>query len=227
VIAAREAAETSAPAPQRLRRAIRLVGILCLVAALALGVYYGWLLWGTGIGTSHAQSRLRTQLSQEIAHPAPVPADPVGSGDGSAPPAQRIVVAPPKLGAPMAIIRIPRIHLDMVVVNGATTDTLKLGPGHYVGTAYPWEEHGAVAIAGHRTTYLHPFWSLDALRRGDLIRLATAHGTFDYRVTRSVTILPSEGWVLDQTRQPTLVLTTCSPRFSASHRLVVFADRES
>jgi len=31
--------------------------------------------------------------------------------------------------------------------------------------------------------------------------------------------------VLDQTEGPTLVLTTCNPRFSASTRLVVFADR--
>jgi sortase A len=226
LIVARRAPEASRSTSNRIRSAVRLVGILCLVAALGLGVYYGWLLWGTGIGTSHAQSRLRTQLTEEIARP-PVPADPVGAGGGSTPPDQHIVVAPPKLGAPMALIRIPRIHLDMVVVNGATTETLRLGPGHYVGTAYPWEDRGAVAIAGHRTTYLHPFWSLDALRRGDLIRLVTAHGTFDYRVTRSVTILPSESWVLDQTRKPTLVLTTCSPRFSASHRLVVFADRQS
>jgi sortase A len=142
------------------------------------------------------------------------------------PPDGQLIVAPPKLGAPLAIIRIPRIHLDMVVVNGATTETLKLGPGHYLGTAYPWEEHGTVAIAGHRTTYLHPFWSLDALRRGDLIRLVTAHGAFDYRVSRTATIWPWENEVLDQTKNPTLVLTTCTPRFSASHRLVVFADRQ-
>jgi sortase A len=205
-----------------LRRPIRLIGILCLLAALGVGIYYGWLLWGTGIGTAHAQSRLRSQLVEEIDHPRP--AQPTGSQPSG--PVQDLIVAPPKLGAPLAIIRIRRIHLDMVVVNGATTATLKLGPGHYVGTAYPWEDHGTVAIAGHRTTYLHPFWSLDALRTGDLIRLVTAHGTFDYRVTRTATILPWERWVLDQTRDPTLVLTTCTPRFSASHRLVVFADRQ-
>jgi sortase A len=82
-----------------------------------------------------------------------------------------------------------------------------------------------MAIAGHRTTYLRPFWSLDKLRSGDLIRLVTEYGVFDYHVTGSTVIQPSGVWVLKQTKEPTLVLTTCTPRFSASHRLVVFASR--
>ncbi|MGA9160226.1 MAG: class E sortase, partial [Actinomycetota bacterium] len=84
--------------------------------------------------------------------------------------------------------------------------------------------------AGHRTTYLAPFWSLNELRAGDRIVLATEYGVFDYRVTRTAVtppsgILPSGASVLDPTKRPTLVLTTCNPRFSASTRLVVFADR--
>jgi hypothetical protein len=39
-------------------------------------------------------------------------------------------------------------------------------------------------------------------------------------------VLPTETWVADQTKQPTLVLSACTPRFSASHRLVVFAARQ-
>jgi sortase A len=113
----------------------------------------------------------------------------------------------------------------MVVVNGTSTADLRKGPGHYLETAYPWESSGRVAIAGHRTTYLHPFWSLDKLRPGDVIRLVTEYGTFIYHVTGSRVILPSGIWVLNQTKAPTLVLTTCTPRFSATHRLVVFASR--
>jgi hypothetical protein len=82
-----------------------------------------------------------------------------------------------------------------------------------------------VAVAGHRTTYLHPFWSLDELRRGDLVRLRTEYGTFEYRVTGSRVVLPDAVWVLRQTDEPTLVLTACEPRFSAAKRLVVFAER--
>ena len=128
-------------------------------------------------------------------------------------------------GDPIGILKIPRMKLDMVVVEGVDQQTLKKGPGHYESTAYPWEDDGRVAIAGHRTTYLHPFWSLNELRRGDLVRLETEFGTFDYRVTGSRVVLPSDVSVLEQTKEPTLVLTACTPRFSGSHRLVVFASR--
>jgi len=133
-------------------------------------------------------------------------------------------------GRAVAILVIPRIHLDMVVVEGTDTESLKKGPGHYTQTAYPWEDHGRVGIAGHRTTYGAPFWSLDRLRPGDPIILKTEYGIFRYVVTRTVItppsgILPSGRSVLAQTERPTLVLTTCNPRFSASQRLVVFADR--
>jgi sortase A len=129
-------------------------------------------------------------------------------------------------GSAIGILVIPRMHLDMVVVQGVDTASLKKGPGHYPGSALPWENHGRVAIAGHRTTYLHPFWSLNLLRPGDLIEIKTEYGTFRYHVTRSATLSPTDRSVLQQTENPSLVLTTCTPRFSASHRLVVFADRE-
>jgi sortase A len=113
----------------------------------------------------------------------------------------------------------------MVVVQGVDTASLKKGPGHYPSSAFPWEDHGRVAIAGHRTTYLHPFWSLDEMRPGDLIKIETEYGTFRYTVTRVMTVAPWDRSVLDQTDRPSLALTTCTPRFSASRRLVVLADR--
>jgi sortase A len=129
-------------------------------------------------------------------------------------------------GQAVAEILIPRIDLDFVVVQGTGIEQLKRGPGHYVDTAMPWEHTGRVGIAGHRTTYLHPFEHLNELRPGDRITLETRFGTFDYSVTR-VFAIPSagSGYVLDQTRRPTLVLTTCHPEFSAAQRLIVEADR--
>ena len=60
--------------------------------------------------------------------------------------------------------------------------------------------------------------------------LATEYGIFDYRVDAHVVtppsgMLPTGDSVLRQTVDPSLVLTTCNPRFSASTRLVVIADR--
>jgi sortase A len=203
--------EASHSRPKHPGRVLRILGTLCLVAALVVAGYLAWLLWGTGIETARAQRHLREQIDKVIDRPRPLePQRPA---------------APPKQGAPIGILQIPRIGLDIVVVNGSSHAVLKKGPGHYMETAYPWDETGRVAIAGHRTTYLRPFWSLDKLRRGDLIRLVTKYGTFDYHVTGSKVILPTGVWVLRQTKEPTLVLTTCTPPFSDSHRLVVFASR--
>jgi LPXTG-site transpeptidase (sortase) family protein len=80
-----------------------------------------------------------------------------------------------------------------------------------------------VVIAGHRTTHLAPFWSIEALAPGDRIMLQTRRGTFVYRVEWVKVVLPASLWVSGQTRQPSLTLTTCNPRFSQRQRLVVRA----
>jgi len=192
-------------------RVLRTIGVLFLAGAVAAAGYLGWLLWGTGIITERHQRELRQVLEPKLAHPVPPPK-----------PSEEPVHLP---GDAIAIIEIPRIDLDMVVVEGVDTASLTEGPGHYPDTAYPWQNRGRVAIAGHRTTYLRPFWSLDKMRDGDPIVLRTEYGTFRYQVSRVFVTSPYDGSVLDQTRQPTLVLTTCNPRFSASERLIVVAER--
>jgi sortase A len=195
---------------RRQGRVLRIAGLLLILAALAVGGYVWWLLWGTGLTTRAAQNDLRPRFEERIAtRPA-----------AEAPP--RTVNVP---GEAVAILRIPKIELNYVVVEGTDTESLKKGPGHYSWTSYPWEDTGRVAIAGHRTTYGAPFWSLNELKIGDRIVLATEYGIFNYRVTGSRIILPSQAAVLHETENPTLVLTTCNPRFSAAERLVVFAQR--
>jgi sortase A len=110
----------------------------------------------------------------------------------------------------------------MVVVEGTDTAELQQGPGHYPGTPLPGEA-GNSAIAGHRTTYLHPFYNLDQLVPGDEITVTTLQGVFDYDVTSSEIVDPSDVAVVDDTTTPQLTLTTCNPRFSARQRLVVHA----
>lgn len=175
--------------------------MLLLSVAVGFGGYLAWLLWGTGLETAQAQDQLRQEFFSRAGL-----SDQIRIGDG------------------MAIIQIPKIDLDMVVVEGIDYESLKRGPGHYPETAYPWDKTGRTAIAGHRTTYLHPFWSVDRLQRGDRIRLLTRKGKFTYAVTRVFTIQPWQNEVLEQTDEPTLVLTTCHPRFSAALRLVVYGD---
>ena len=186
-------------------------GMLCLLGAAYFAGYVAWLLWGTGLETQRAQDRLRPTTQGWAREPKPVPS--VGA-------APRVVP-----GDAYAVIVIPRIDLDMVVVQGTDYEALKEGPGHYVDTADPWDGTGRVGIAGHRTTYLHPFFDLDRVEPGDTIDLLTKYGRYRYTVKANF-VLPEAiaGKVLEQTEEPSLVLTTCNPRYASSQRLIVTAN---
>jgi sortase A len=205
---------TDVPERRRLdgRAVIRWFGLLCLMGAAFFGGYVAWLLWGTGLQTQRAQDALRPAMEGQIADPRP-------PSEGPKPGSQ---VVP---GSAYAVIKIPRIGLDMVVVQGTDYTSLKAGPGHYADTADPWDGTGRVGIAGHRTTYLHPFFNLDQVLPGDTIELLTGFGAYTYTVTKNF-VMPeaTAGVVLRQTSQPTLVLTTCNPRYASSQRLIVEAD---
>lgn len=186
------------------------MAILFIAGGLAIGGDVAWELWGTGYTTQRLQAEMRPHFEGKLG--TRVPTDPTANA----------VRVP---GDAVAILKIPRINLDMVVVEGTDTESLKKGPGHYSDTAYPWQDHGRVGIAGHRTTYLHPFYDLNEMKEGDPIVLETEYGTFRYVVTSVFVIPPDNSSVLHQTNNPTLVLTTCNPRYSAAERLIVIASR--
>jgi sortase A len=129
-----------------------------------------------------------------------------------------------KTGAGHALgrIQIPGAGVKFVFVAGAGERSLKKGPGHYDSTVLPGQR-GTVGIAGHRTTFLAPFRRLDRLSAGDQIVLTMPYGRFDYEVEKSVVVLPSNGAMLRPVGHDRLVLTTCTPVFSAAKRLVVVA----
>lgn len=129
----------------------------------------------------------------------------------------------PSVGSPVGYLSIPKIGLDDAIVEGVGEAQLQQGPGHYPGTPLPGQA-GNASIAGHRTTYAAPFYNLNELQTGDPIYVQTAQGTFTYAVTDSFAVLPTNVSVLDPTPQPTLTLTTCNPRYSASQRLIVKAS---
>ncbi len=200
------------------------VGRVVLVAGILVLLFIPYLLWGTGLKTAHSQSLLRAQFSveQHKAGITPVRAPVAPVKKGATPPQVAPTVADPAIGSPVGTIDIPKIGLNMMVVEGTDEIRLQEGPGHYPATPLPGEA-GNAAIAGHRTTYLHPFYDLDQLVPGDPILVTTAQGAFLYSVLRSEVVLPTDVAVVDPTPTPQLTLTTCNPRYSASQRLVVHA----
>jgi sortase A len=125
-------------------------------------------------------------------------------------------------GHALGRIRLPTLHRSYVVVQGTDSASLRKGPGHYPDTALPGEP-GTVAIAGHRTTYLAPFRSIDQLHPGDPIVLQMPYGSFTYRVQDTRIVEPTALWVTRDVGYQRLVLSACHPLYSASHRIVVFA----
>jgi sortase A len=125
-------------------------------------------------------------------------------------------------------IVVPRLGLRMVVVSGTAKKDLKKGPGLYnirrkgYATSLPGMG-GVVAIAGHRTTYAHPFRYIDTLRKGDRIYVQMPYGQFAYKVY-SWKVVSSGNWeILHPRGFEKLVLSACNPLHSLAQRWVVFA----
>jgi len=125
-------------------------------------------------------------------------------------------------GDPIGRLRIGRIGLKMIVVQGTDHDSLKKGPGHYLSSGLPGEGH-LIYVAGHRTTYLAPFASIDSIRAGDYIRFELPYGTFVYRVIRHYVVADGQVSVLQDHGTELLRLQACHPRFFATHRYLVDA----
>src|SRR4029078_4929467 len=86
---------------------------------------------------------------------------------------------------------------------------------------------GNAAIAGHRTTHLHPFFDIDKLQPDDEIVGTTLNGGYPYSVTGTEVVAPDDyNSVIPTTdvTKATLTLVSCTPRYSATNRIVVHAD---
>jgi sortase A len=192
------------------------LGAVLTGAGVLILLFVAYQLWGTGLYTSRQQDSLRSQFKQQ-AHVDP------GAATTSTTLDRNHLPPPPPTGNAVANIRIPKIGVDKIVVQGVGEADLRKGPGHYPETPMPGEQ-GNAAIAGHRTTYGAPFNRLDELAPGDDVLVTTVKGSYTYKVTGTHVVKPNQTEVLNPTPTATLTLTTCNPKYSASQRLVVVAD---
>jgi sortase A len=126
-------------------------------------------------------------------------------------------------GSPVGRIVIPSIGASYVVVKGTDTSDLESGPGVYSETNFPGIP-GTTAIAGHRTTYLAPFRHIDALHAGEHILLYMPYAHFTYTVIGQRVVAPTDvRAAVDDVGYTRLVLSACTPLFSAAKRLLVYA----
>src|SRR4051794_5259484 len=120
-------------------------------------------------------------------------------------------------------IDMPSLGRKYAVVQGTKLTTLRKGPGHYPATPMPGEG-GSIGVAGHRTTYLAPFRTINKLGPGDEIVMDMPYARLVYRFEKQQIVPPDALYITDRVPgKERLVLSACHPLYSASHRIVVFA----
>lgn len=125
-------------------------------------------------------------------------------------------------GLPLAILRIPKIGLEVPVLDGTDELALNRGVGLIEDTARPGET-GNVGIAGHRDGF---FRGLMDVAPGDALELETLRGKTSYAIESIRIVSPEDVSVLDPTPGPALTLVTCYPFYfvgNAPQRYIVRA----
>ncbi|MEX2552060.1 MAG: class E sortase [Actinomycetota bacterium] len=208
-----EAETETEPAPEKPEagpqpagaRALLAIGRVFVGVGTFVLLFVAYQLLGTNLVTNNEQKALAAELQTQWM--------------------SNVVEDTPDLGDGVGLIKIPKIGVDRVVVEGVGVSDLKKGPGHYPGTAMPGQI-GNTVISGHRTTYGAPFNRLDELEIGDEILVYDRTGPFKYVVTENKVVKPSAVEVLDPSSDARLTLTTCHPKFSAKERLIIVAQLE-
>jgi sortase A len=128
-----------------------------------------------------------------------------------------------KTDRPLAILRIPTIHLEVPLYDDTDDLTLNRGVGRILGTAQVGEG-GNLGIAGHRDGFFRGLMDLVPDDEIDLDRI----GHSDTYVVEKIEIVnPEDVSVLNPTRVPSLTLVTCFPFYyvgSAPQRYIVRAS---
>src|SRR5690348_9416031 len=210
-----------------MRRLARVAGLV-LIAAGVLTLVWALVVWQwqdpfTALYTTWRQHQLTSQYDKRArAFNPPAAHESVAAERRTIAREARRYRLDSKRGEAIGRIKIPRMHLNMIVVDGTDHETLKKGPGRDFRTFMPGENR-LVYIAGHRTTYLAPFSHIDELRRGDKVTLEVPYATFVYTVTGHRVVPADDLSVLKSPRHELLELQACHPRFFATHRYVAYA----
>lgn len=127
---------------------------------------------------------------------------------------------------------IPKLQIDLPVLDGTSVATLLRGIGLYDGAQLPTEDNANVSIAGHRNDIRHgkvidtyPFYRLNTLTEGDYLYLVYQDQIYQYQWAGTWVIEPTDWTVIDNQGYDCLTLTTCTPIGVADHRLVVRGER--
>ena len=142
--------------------------VLTRTTLLTLGVVcLGLVVYWVGIGAlehSVAQSQLYSDFRKALA----AGTVPTGQVDSKG----HLITA----GAPVALLKIPSIGINEVVVEGTSSETLTRAPGHLRSTPLPGQP-GVSVIVGRQAAFGGPFRSIRSLRKGSVINVTVGFGS--------------------------------------------------
>ncbi len=202
------------PAPARAPEQVEALGSVVSTATTMIALVCLWLaaqmLLLGGIAQERSQDLLYREFRTQVAG-ATAPVGPVTP-----------------VGEPVALLTIPRLGVEQVVVEGTASGDLLAGPGHLRNTPLPGQA-GTSVVFGRAATYGGPFGDLPQLRAGDQIQVVVGQG----RATFTVLGVRRAGDPLPQpaeagTARLTLVTAEGSGRLRAiSPGEVVYVDAEA
>ncbi|RSS84486.1 class E sortase [Streptomyces sp. WAC06614] len=225
--ARRRAAQEAAKRARRRRRGgpvvvlSRLVGELFITVGLVMLLFVAYQLWYTNVLAERQASGAAGSLRQDWE-----------TGGADAPPVTAF-----EPGQGFAILHIPKLDVKVPVAEGISKPkVLDRGMvGHYaegaLKTAMPGDRTGNFAVAGHRNTHGEPFRFINRLTPGDPIVVETRDAYYTYEMTG---ILPQTSPTNVAVLKPVpegsgftspgryLTLTTCTPEFTSTYRMIVW-----
>ncbi len=128
--------------------------------------------------------------------------------------------------APEALLRIPKLTLEVPVYGDTSDLNLDRGAGRIPGTA-TLEQAGNIGIAAHRDGF---FRKLKDVELGMDIYLEHGGRVQRYQITEISIVTPQENAVLAPTARPSVTLVTCYPFYfvgSAPKRFIVRAELDA
>lgn len=125
-----------------------------------------------------------------------------------------------KLGEEIALINIPSINLDTVVVNGIKKEYLNYYVCRFENSVMPGDI-GNFSLAGHSSyIYNEVFNDLHKVKVNDKIIIKTVSSEFEYTITEILEVSPDSVDVLEQNmNKREITIVTCTD--SGKNRLIV------
>ncbi|MFC8276378.1 class E sortase [Streptomyces sp. NPDC057271] len=197
--------------------ASRLVGELFITFGVVMLLFVTYQLWWTNVRAGQQANQAKGQIEDSWSK---------GRAPGAFEP-----------GEGFAIMYIPKLDVVVPVAEGINKPkVLDRGMvGHYsegkLKTAMPGDKEGNFAVAGHRNTHGEPFRYINRLEPGDPIVVETQDAYYTYEMASILPqTAPSNVSVIDPVPKQSgfkepgryITLTTCTPEFTSTYRMIVW-----